>query len=127
MHLLSSSDLQISFGKQIPKFTTLFLLIQQIKIVVKGSTVKATSPDVATAAELPYPLKVPAMGFVSYFEERQPFNIIGYLKTPYGAMIAFMIGSMVLMPMLKVDPEEYKEMVEEKKKLTSAISGKRKE
>lgn len=98
-----------------------------MKAVVKGATVKASSPDVPTATDIPYPLRIPALGVVSYFEERQPFNIIGWLKTPYGAMIAFMIGSMVLMPMLKVDPEEYKEMQEEKKKLTSAITGRGRE
>jgi hypothetical protein len=35
----------------------------------------------------------------------------------------FMIFSLVVMPMLKVDPEEYQEMVAETKKLTNAITG----
>lgn len=41
--------------------------------------------------------------------------------------MAFMLGSLVLMPMLKVDPEEYKEMVEERKKLTAALTGGKKQ
>ena len=52
---------------------------------------------------------------------------MAYLKTPYGLMLAFALFSVVIMPMLKVDPEEYKEMVEERKKLgasvTAAITG----
>ena len=42
---------------------------------------------------------------------RQGFNVIGFIKTPYGLMIAFMVFSMYIMPKLKVDPEEYKDLV----------------
>ena len=60
---------------------------------------------------------------MQYFEQRQSFNVLSYLKTPYGAMFAFLIASMVLMPFLKVDEEEYKEMVAEKKKFSQSITG----
>ena len=93
----------------------------QIKVEVKANEVLASSPDVPNANDVPYPLRIPAINALDYFDPRQSFNIVGYLKTPYGAMIAFMLGSMVIMPMLKVDPEEYKEMVEERKKITKAI------
>ncbi len=76
-----------------------------------------------SVTDIPYPLRVPAMGLVSYFEQRQGFNVMAWLKTPYGAMIAFSLGSVVLMPLLKVDPEEYKAMVEEKEKLSKSIRG----
>jgi hypothetical protein len=54
---------------------------------------------------------------VEFFDRKQPFNVMGFLKTPYGMMIGFLVFSLVVLPMLKVDPEEYKAMVEEKDKL----------
>ena len=95
-----------------------------MKAILKGTTIKISSPDVPNAGnDLPYPIRVPALSLVQYFEQRQGFNIMSWIKTPYGMMLAFMVFSLVIMPMLKVDPEEYKEMVEEKNKLTSAITG----
>jgi hypothetical protein len=95
-----------------------------MKVIVKGTGIQISSPDVPNAGkELPYPLRIPAMSMVQYFEQRQGFNIMAFIKTPYGMMMAFMVFSLVVMPMLKVDPEEYQEMIEEKKKLTNAITG----
>ena len=54
---------------------------------------------------------------MEFFDRKQPFNVMGFLKTPYGMMIGFLVFSLVVLPMLKVDPEEYKAMVEEKDKL----------
>lgn len=103
--------------------TGLQFLPLKVTITDAGASVKVSSPDMPSVTDVPYPLRVPAVGVVAYFEARQGFNLMGYLKTPYGAMIAFMIGSLVLMPFLKVDPEEYKAMVEEKQKLGQAIRG----
>jgi hypothetical protein len=95
-----------------------------MKTVVKGADIQVSSPDVPNAGkELPYPLRIPVLSMVQYFEQRQGFNALGFLKTPYGMMMAFMVLSLILMPMLKVDPEEYQEMMEEKKKLTAALVG----
>jgi len=95
-----------------------------MKVVVKGDTIQISSPDVPNAGkDLPYPLRIPVLSTVQYFEQRQGFNAMSFLKTPYGLMMAFMVFSLILMPMLKVDPEEYQEMMEEKNKLTSAITG----
>jgi hypothetical protein len=33
----------------------------------------------------------------------------GFIKSPYGLMICFMLFAIFVFPMLKVDPEEYKE------------------
>ena len=38
-------------------------------------------------------------------------------------MFALMIVSVVILPMMKVDPEEYKEMIKEKEKLTNRLTG----
>jgi Protein of unknown function (DUF2012) len=95
-----------------------------MKVVVKGSSIQISSPDVPNAGkDLPYPLRIPALSMVQYFEQRQGFNVMSFLKTPYGMMMAFMVFTLLIMPMLKVDPEEYQEMVEERKKLSSAITG----
>lgn len=95
-----------------------------MKVVVKGTDIQISSPDVPNAGkDLPYPLRIPVLSMVQYFEQRQGFNVMSFIKTPYGMMIAFMVFSLLIMPMLKVDPEEYQEMMEEKKKLTSALTG----
>jgi ER membrane protein complex subunit 7 len=82
-----------------------------IKIVKKGKDVKATASDVQDAS-VPYPLKLSPLQVMSYFEQKPKFNIMKWLKTPYGIMIAFGLFSVVLLPMLKVDPEEYRQMRE---------------
>ncbi len=95
-----------------------------MKVVLKATTIQVSSPDVPNAgSDLPYPLRIPVMSMVQYYEQRQGFNAMAFLKTPYGMMMAFMVFSLIVMPMLKVDPEEYSQMIDEKKKLTSAITG----
>ena len=86
-----------------------------IKIVKKGSDVKATASDVQDAP-VPYPLKLSPLQVMSYFEQKQKFNLMKWVKTPYGIMIAFGVFSVILLPMLKVDPEEYRQMREAMKK-----------
>lgn len=95
----------------------------QVKLIIKGGNVKAILADFAGSPELPQPLKIAPISRLHYYEQRQGFNIMSWLKTPYGMMVGFMIFSMVIMPLLKVDPEEYAQMQEEKKKLTERFSG----
>ncbi|KAF5843802.1 hypothetical protein DUNSADRAFT_5039 [Dunaliella salina] len=46
-----------------------------------------------------------------YFPElRKPVDIWSILKSPYGLMMVFSVFIIFVMPKLKVDPEEYKEM-----------------
>lgn len=40
---------------------------------------------------------------------RKPLDVWGFIKSPYGLMICFMLFAIFVFPMLKVDPEEYKE------------------
>jgi hypothetical protein len=57
---------------------------------------------------------------VLFMQRRQPFNIVGWLKTPYGIIAGVMLFSVVVMPRLKVDPEEYQQMLEEKDRFVEA-------
>lgn len=36
-------------------------------------------------------------------------DVWSFIKSPYGLMIAFMLFGIFVFPMLKVDPEEYRE------------------
>lgn len=56
-------------------------------------------------------------------QKRQGFDVVAWLKTPYGLMFAFMVVSLVVMPALKVDPEEYQQMVEERQRLSQHVTG----
>ena len=94
----------------------------QVKILKHGSVVKASVSDISGNPSIEYPLKLPPVKPIEYFEKRQGFNIWRWLKTPYGIMIAVGVGSMVLLPMLKIDPEEYQQMVKERE----AIAAKKK-
>ncbi|KAH7420789.1 hypothetical protein KP509_13G022600 [Ceratopteris richardii] len=50
-----------------------------------------------------------------YFEKREPFSIMGLLKSPMGLMVGFMVMAVFLLPKLmeNIDPEEMKRMQEE--------------
>jgi hypothetical protein len=45
---------------------------------------------------------IPAAGVAQYYEVRRAFDLVGFLKTPYGLMLAFSVFAIVVMPMLKV-------------------------
>lgn len=55
-------------------------------------------------------LELAPIAVQQYYEKRAPVDIIGYIKTPYGMMIAFSVAMMFVLPMMKVDPEEYQQM-----------------
>ncbi|EFJ08694.1 hypothetical protein SELMODRAFT_131306, partial [Selaginella moellendorffii] len=50
-----------------------------------------------------------------YFEKREPFSVLGLLKSPMGLMVAFMLIAVVVLPKLmdNIDPEEMKKIQEE--------------
>ena len=65
--------------------------------------------------QLSIPLVLPGSP-VNYFDKRKPFSIWAIVKSPYGIMIAVMFVGIVIFPMLpKVDPEEYKQMMNDMK------------
>jgi hypothetical protein len=67
--------------------------------------VTAAAADVPGQPALSYPLLLRPLAQMEYFEKRQGFNLIAFLKTPYGMMAGFMLFSVFIMPKLKVDPE----------------------
>ncbi|KAI7845319.1 hypothetical protein COHA_001161 [Chlorella ohadii] len=86
--------------------------------------VTAAAADVPGQPALPYPLLLRPLAQMEYFEKRQGFSLIGFLKTPYGMMAGFMLFSVFIMPKLKVDPEEYAEMKEETAKAKERVKEK---
>lgn len=61
-----------------------------------------TTPTGSSAAAHPFVL--PPISRVEYFEKHQGFNVMGFLKTPYGMMIGFMFFTLFVLP--KIRPEE---------------------
>ncbi|KXZ54731.1 hypothetical protein GPECTOR_4g800 [Gonium pectorale] len=59
----------------------------------------------------------------SYFEKRKPFDVWGFLKSPYGLMIIVSVFAIVVFPRLKMDPEDYKEMQRELRQGAAADAG----
>lgn len=55
------------------------------------------------------PIVLKPMVIAEYYEKREPFSLMGFVKTPYGLMIVFAVFAMVVLPRLKVDPEELRE------------------
>lgn len=44
---------------------------------------------------------------------RKPLDVWSMVKSPYGLMFGFMLFGIFVFPMLKVDPEEYKEAMDQ--------------
>lgn len=76
---------------------------------------KVTAPEISLTSELQGPIKIYPLGKLSYFEQRPAFNILAWLKTPYGIMIGFVIVAMVFMPFLKIDQQEYQQIMNERR------------
>ena len=62
---------------------------------------------------LPYPLMIQPMGKVSYFEPRQKFSLRSFIFQPQIMMMIFMIGGLVLLPKMAIDPEQMQEFKKE--------------
>ncbi len=80
-----------------------------VKVTVENGVVKeALASDVGNV-RLPVDqgLRMVPLRVTQYFEQRGKFSLWAFLKTPYGAMIGFALFSIIVMPYLKVDPEEY--------------------
>lgn len=91
--------------------------------VAADGAVAARAPDLPGAPPAAYPLRVGPLAQLPYFERRSGFSLLGFLKTPYGMMMGFAVFALVVMPMLKVDPEEYAAMKAEASALTGGVIG----
>lgn len=90
------------------------LLYPQIRLDVNGVYPGGALASLAIEPSkiLPPPLILQPLGPAEYFEKHEPFNVISFLKTPYGLMAAFGIFAIVVLPRMKLDPEELKEATE---------------
>lgn len=92
------------------------LLFPQVRLDVDGSTGKVSGAYANNPMQgLPSPLVLRPLAKADYYEKHPPFNLQGIIMSPYGLMIGFAIFAIVVMPMLKVDPNEYKELMGDKK------------
>jgi len=59
-----------------------------------------------------------------YYERREPFSLLGLLKSPMGLMIGFMLICVVLLPKLmdSIDPEELKRIQETQRNQPSPLA-----
>ncbi|WIA08733.1 hypothetical protein OEZ85_008157 [Tetradesmus obliquus] len=69
------------------------------------------------------PFIIRPVALAQYYELRKPLDLWSFIKSPYGMMIGFMLFGIFVFPMLKVDPEEYKEAMAQLKGQAPADSG----
>jgi hypothetical protein len=83
-----------------------------IQVSSKGLVTRAMfAQNRAPIPAQPY-LVVPPISALVFYEQRKPLDVVGMIKSPYGLMVVFMLFSIFVMPMLKVDPEEYREAMD---------------
>ncbi|OAE29547.1 hypothetical protein AXG93_702s1000 [Marchantia polymorpha subsp. ruderalis] len=70
---------------------------------------------VETRRTLPDALVLEPLREEFYYERREPFSVVGLLKSPMGLMVGFMLVAVFLLPKLmdSIDPEEMKRVQEE--------------
>jgi hypothetical protein len=80
-----------------------------VKVTVENGVVKEALASEVGNVPLPVDqgLRMVPLRALQYFEQRGKFSLWAFVKTPYGAMIFFALFSVIVMPYLKVDPEEY--------------------
>ncbi|KAG2491921.1 hypothetical protein HYH03_009656 [Edaphochlamys debaryana] len=83
----------------------------RLEISRKGTLTRASlSHNRQMVLQAPLVLR-PAME-AAYYEKRKPFDLWGFVKSPYGLMIMFSLFAIIVFPRMKMDPEDYKEMQE---------------
>jgi hypothetical protein len=102
-------------GSHVVQVHILGLLFPEVQVDVnnRGDIVRAAY-NANKAMTLPYPLALRPMAEAQYLEKRKPVDVWSFIKSPYGIMICVSLGAIVFFPMMKVDPEEYKEYSETK-------------
>lgn len=79
-----------------------------------GAPVEVSFLSGSKATLLQPPVLQP-LGEMKYYQPRKPIDIRGLLLSPYGIMVAVAIFVIIVMPSMKMDPEEYKKLQEEMK------------
>lgn len=111
-------------GTHMLDVVSLELVFPQVRIDVDATTGRVTGSYANNPMQgLPSPLTIRPVAKAEYYEKRPPFNLQSMIMSPYGLMIGFMIFALFIMPMLKVDPSEYKEFMGEKGQDRDAVAG----
>ena len=75
-----------------------------------GGAVRATFAD-DPAKPLPVPLALRPLSRLAYFDARAGFDPVAFLKTPCGILALFVAFAVFALPHMKIDPEEYEELL----------------
>ncbi|CAD7701178.1 unnamed protein product [Ostreobium quekettii] len=86
----------------------------KVDVSVRSGTGNIRAEYADRRSKLAVPLVLPGNP-VSYYDQRKPFNAWSLVKSPYGIMIGVMLVGIFIFPMLKVDPEDYKQMMSDLK------------
>lgn len=90
------------------------LIFPQLRVDVngrRGGAVTAAYADNPALSLDTHPLIIKPLAPAQYFDVRKPFSVLQFLKSPMGMMMAFMVFAVLVMPYLKVDPQEYQELM----------------
>jgi hypothetical protein len=82
-----------------------------VPLPLERATRKESDNGGETAAAAPSLLVLRPTARATYFETPQPFNVVAFLKTPYGMLIGFVAFAVFALPRMKIDPEEYEELL----------------
>jgi hypothetical protein len=82
-----------------------------VPLPLERATRKESGNGGETAAAAPSLLVLRPTARATYFETPQPFNVVAFIKTPYGMLIGFVAFAVFALPRMKIDPEEYEELL----------------
>lgn len=120
LHAFPTVDGSFSFpavpaGTHMLDVISIDMVFPQVRIDVDGSSGKVTGAYANNPMQgLPSPLLIRPLAKAEYYQKHPPFNLAGIIMSPYGLMIGFAVFAIFVMPMLKVDPNEYKELMGKK-------------
>lgn len=89
------------------------LLFPRLALATGGDAIeRAWYADAPDAGLLPTaPLTLRAVGKAAHFHEAPPFNLLAFLQTPYGMLLAFAAFAVFALPRMKLDPDELEELM----------------
>ncbi|KAK9851122.1 hypothetical protein WJX84_000760 [Apatococcus fuscideae] len=97
-------------GSHLLDVVAMGLVFPQVRLDIEKSGQVTASLVEHPLTLMQAPLLLRPVSRAEYFEIRQPFNPKAFLMSPMGLAMAFGVFSLVVLPMLKVDPEEAKDL-----------------
>ncbi|KAK9821697.1 hypothetical protein WJX74_009760 [Apatococcus lobatus] len=101
---------KVPAGSHLVDVVAMGLVFPQVRLDLTSSGRVTASLVEHPLTLLSQPLILRPLAKAEYFEIRQPFNAKAFLMSPMGLAIAFGVFSLVVLPLLKVDPEEAKDL-----------------